>query len=513
MAPKSLRAIIGKSSLCGHRLSLEWRPMQASASADADLERRRELAADLVRELHDRAPDLLRFADVDLGPAVAQQLFFALRDGTGLTSSRSAAGSAVILVGATLLSAGRRAAQYAAGTGVALVREPIHLETVSAVSEVLAARGAPPLEVVHVGRPLRRRQAGPHLGRFVAPGRALELWPLAARIASRLPPATRGWDAAAGDAAARLRGVAASALLRSATGVAGLEGLAARRPAVAVAFDEKGSWARLIGPALRAHAIPSLDLPHAEASDPVVIRGADYDLMAVYGPRSAAVLRAAGIDGSRIVEIGAPRFDRLLARPPAAPDVPRRAVLAGQYAGGLMTPARLVDVVAGAIAAARAVGATLDVVPHPAQPPGEIEAALTAASRRQAGGSSPGVRREPLHETLRGAWMLVTGWSNSVLEAAICAVPSIVISPGGVAPVRYDLDGLALGASDEAGAARAARSLEDPVVRAGAVARAREALAQHIGPLDGRATERAAELVLRLAAGGAPDAPPGARSA
>jgi hypothetical protein len=49
------------------------------------------------------------------------------------------------------------------------------------------------------------------------------------------------------------------------------------------------------------------------------------------------------------------------------------------------------------------------------------------------------------------------------------------------------------------GAAAAARSLIEATTRAAVVARARAALTEHLGPLDGLASERAAALMIELA--------------
>ena len=104
-----------------------------------------------------------------------------------------------------------------------------------------------------------------------------------------------------------------------------------------------------------------------------------------------------------------------------------------------------------------------------------------------------------LHDLLAGSWLLVTGWSNSVLEAAIARAPSIAVDPERRSPVRYADEGLALPATDSRSAAEAAATLLDPAVRDAAIARGREALEDHIGPLDGRASARAAALIRQMA--------------
>lgn len=462
----------------------------------------RQVARTLVDGLRTRDPALLAFAGIDLGPAVEQQLYVALRDGTA--PSRLAAARDLALLPA--VTAGRVLGAFARvphGAPAVLLRESIHGEAVAAIDARLAERGLPRSTVVTVGRAARPGEAiGVPLGVLVRPGDIGHLWYRYALLAARLGPATTEWGGPGTLSsldADRLRRVAHSALLRCAVGAAALMGLAARGPSVIAAFDEKGSWARLIGPVGRAFGIPTLDIPHAEAAGPEAIQGADYDRMAVYGPRSAGVLRQAGIPAHRVIEVGAPRFDAIAARGAAQPTEPRRVVLAGQYVAGMMTTDRLVVVLNAALAAAAAIGAVLEAVPHPAEPRGSLRRMLFSIAPRDANWE---IGDRGLHDALDDAWLLVTGWSNSVLEAAIRRVPALVVAPGGVSPVRYDLDGLAIGATDPPGAAEAARWLLEPGTRATTVERARAVLAEHIGPLDARASERVAALMEQMAAEG-----------
>jgi hypothetical protein len=279
-----------------------------------------------------------------------------------------------------------------------------------------------------------------------------------------------------------MRKAAARELPRIALGAMALRDAAGRRHArLLVAFDEVGTWARIVPAVARTLGIGSLDLPHAEAADSVAIRGAGYDLMAVYGAASARVLREAGVAPDRIVEIGAPRFDPLLDGSTVGPEpdahAARRIVYAEQYVTGAMTMHAMAECQAAARAVVEAAApAQMVTIAHPVA----------------------GIDGQVLHEALPGAWAMVTGWSNSVLEAAIAGVPSIAVNPGGIAPIDYAAAGLALGASDAETAAAAARLLLDPSVHAAAVARARAALPDRIGALDAGATERAARLVMRM---------------
>jgi hypothetical protein len=106
-----------------------------------------------------------------------------------------------------------------------------------------------------------------------------------------------------------------------------------------------------------------------------------------------------------------------------------------------------------------------------------------------------------LHHELPGAWLLVTGWSNSVFEAAIAGVPAMTVAPPNVAPVDFASGGLSIDAADPAEAAGVALRLLDHDVHQAAVERARAALEPRLGSLDGRATRRAADLVRELIEG------------
>ncbi|MCI0347093.1 MAG: hypothetical protein L0221_16900, partial [Chloroflexi bacterium] len=329
-------------------------------------------------------------------------------------------------------------------------------------------------------------------------------------IARELGPGTAGWARIVSPAdAARLRAVAARELPNLALGAFGLRSMVRRlTPGLVAAFDEKGTWSRLLPAVARTAGIPTLNLPHSEAADPVAIAGVDFDRMAAYGPRARAVLEEAGIPPERIVEIGAPLFDDLSAvEPPAggaegaegpAGGRPRRVVLAAQYVQGRLTEAGLEACVTAALAAAAAVAPSeLLIVPHPLEQRGLI--AGLVARHEVPHGVTVRSDRSGLHAALLEAWLMVTGWSNSVFEAGIAGVPSILVDAEDAAPVTYAADGLGIGAADDAAAAAAARSLLDAKVRGATLARARTALEAHLGPLDGRASERAARLALELA--------------
>jgi hypothetical protein len=466
----------------------------------------RERASLLVEVLTRRSPGLVEVDGIGIGTALEQQLFFALRDGPAMPgpAGRLAADSAGLarLVAASAASTLSRLRSPAAGRPMAvLVRDPIHYVVLTRLAAELSRLAGGTLVMLRVGRAAAVKPSGglfaPRLAGLLDPSQVPNLALFQARVAARLRGATTTWPES-------VRLVAERELPRIALGALALGSVARRwRPSLLVTLDEIGTWARLLPEVARRHGVPSLDLPHAEAADPAAIRGAGYDRMAVYGERAAAVLEEAGIGRERIVQIGAPRFDALLANglPPLAAVTshhagPRRVIHAAQYVTGAMTAAVMAECSRAALAVASAAApAELVVVPHPADPNGSVLAPAL---------DHPGVTvrtadRETLQDVLPGAWAMVTGWSNSVFEAAIAGVPSITVDPGGVAPVDFASAGLARGADGAAAAAEVAVSFLDEEVWQAAIGQAREALTAHIGPLDGCATHRAARLMLEMA--------------
>jgi hypothetical protein len=462
-----------------------------------------------------RDPGLAEVDGIGMGHALEQQLFFALRDGRASPGSASrlvtgSAGVARLLAASAASTLSRLIPLPDASPMTVLVRDPTHYLVLTRLAGELWRLAGKRLVMLRVGRAAAVRPSGhlmaPRLASLLDPSQVPILAAFQARVAARLGPATATWPES-------LRQVAARELPRIALGALALSGVARRwRPSLLVALDEVGTWARLLPEVGRRHSVPSLDLPHAEAADASAIRGAGYDRMAVYGERAAATLDEAGIGRDRIVQIGAPRFDALLTKglPPLAPatpagQTPRRVIHAAQYVTGQMTAAVMAECRQAAFAvAAVAAPAELVVVPHPADPSGSAPA---PASLDHPGVTVRTAHQETLQDLLPGAWAMVTGWSNSVFEAAIAGVPSITIDPGGAAPIDFAAGGLALGADGAEVAAELAASFLDEGVRRAAIGRARDALPAHIGPPDGRATQRAARLMLEMA--GMPVGDPG----
>jgi hypothetical protein len=471
----------------------------------------RELAGALVGELRRARPGILLLEGVVLADALEQQLFFALRDGGRMPTAAAArlrlrTAHVGRLAAAAIASAvSWRAPHPGARPIVALIAASVHVETLLRIEGHMQERAGEALTLVRVGRAAAAsvpHAFAPRLGTLLDPALVPGLLAHVATLGTAMGPATAGWRTLLPrDRAAELRTIATDALGRIALGSTGLGSVARRwQPALLVAMDEVGTWARLLPAVGHRYDIPSLDLPHAEATDPIAIRGAGYDRLAVYGPKAATVMAAAGIGPERVTQIGAPRFDPLIAAEgTVAPSHPCRVVFAAQYLQRAMTRELLDHAFAGAIAAGETLApAEVVVVPHPAEQPGLI-AGIVAARDAPAGVSVRLAAPGTLHAELPGATLLVTGWSMAILEAAICGVPAIMVVPAGVAPVDFSADGLALSVADPASTAAAARSLQDPAVRADAISRARLAVVARLGPLDGRASERAARIMLEMA--------------
>jgi hypothetical protein len=482
------------------------------AAADA-----RRLAAELVDALvadeAEQQTSALRVDGIDLRSALEQQLFFALRDGrrapdrlrTALGARAAVVAQLAIAVAGAVLT-GRRP-DPGAGPVVALVREKVHVSSLARIEDELRALTGQPIAILRVGRAARGGVAhgmAPPLWRFMSWAKLRALREHGRRVtALRAGPVSWANLVGSSTRAGELARITSVELRRIALGAAALSAaVEAWRPSILLAFDEVGTWARILPAVAHHHGIPSLDLPHAEAADAEAIAGVAYDRMAVYGPHAAMVLRRAGIAADRIVEIGAPRFDVLAdaaeAAQPASGDLPR-VVYAGQYPTEALTTEMIADGLRTAIATGASIGgAEIVAVPHPAEPTDMLQRLAdgmdvpTDVTLRVAGGE--------LHATLPGAWLLVTCWSNSVLEAALLGVPALTVYPVGAAPVDFAADGLALFAAGPGDAERVAAQILDPAQRGALLDTSRAAVRERIAADPGRASERAAQLIVELQA-------------
>ena len=464
----------------------------------------RDTARRLVAAARAREPELFRVDGLDIAPAIEQALFGRLRrdypvdDPSPICSRlRSVARLLAHAAAAALPHEGPEA-----GHVVVVLLTPSQARILDSFRDRLEAGG---MRIFHLFESHIRSGAArvPHSARLIDQldlGRAAHLLRFELRLAMRLRSASRDFAAVVEPVAAgRMRRALAEAIGRIALYAACLDAVAERRPALMATFNEIGRWSRLLPEAARHHGVPSLDIPHAEAADEVAIQGVAYDRLAVFGSRAAQVVERAGVPADRIVAVGAPRFDALIHRHASRARVPpeRRIVFASQWLTGDMTAdvkRRTLDI---ALRAAAAVAPCEFVIrPHP------IERDQVIADVLRSGvpaGVHAHVQMNDLYDMLDGAWLLVTGWSNAVFEATLSGVPSLcVLATGKPLPTAFVEDGIALGAQDDATAAAVVRGLLDAGRWLAAVASAREALTDHLGPLDGRAGERIVDLIMSM---------------
>ena len=295
-----------------------------------------------------------------------------------------------------------------------------------------------------------------------------------------------------------LDGLVAASLPRLALGAAQLDSLLRWiRPSVVVCYNEVGPLSRLAPAVAHGMRLQAVDLPHAEAADASAIAGIDYDAVGVFGGRAMTVMAEAGVPRDRVVAIGAPHVDQLIEDAASQPPVTeRRIVFASQSVGGAMTaPVKQRTLRSALAAAAAAAPARLVIRPHPLETDDIAAGVLNEPI-------PPGVevtieRDRPLVAHLAGAWALVTAFSNTAYEAVALGVPVIAINASGGPPILpLAEESLALGATDEPTAAAAARRLLVDAARDELVRAASERVHHHLGPLDGRSAERAADLIL-----------------
>ena len=461
----------------------------------------RDLATRLMAALEPESSRIFDFDGVDLAPAVAQMLFLAIRSiGTASPSATWAGpiGSLARVAYARGLRARRR--PRVDGRVAAITLNPAHAEILRPVVARLAEVGGPTIVQVWDGGLRGGGSGDPPLPAYLPLASVPLVMAKYGRLGADLRKVAARWDGIAEETVINLAtSVLRGELYRATLDAACLKALAEQGPVLMITFDEIGRRARLVGPIAADYGIPSLDLPHAEAADSYAIRGAAYDMFGVFGARAREVLQAAGVAPARIREIGPSRFDALVRRDPMTPVSPRRFVFASQWVGGQMTAAvkrATIQIAMQAVSAAAP--CEFAIVPHPLERDRIAEEVLSL-------GAPPGVsafveEARPLHVLLDGAWALLTGWSNATFEGLLARVPVVCINAtGGEAPATFVEEGLALGASSVEDAATSVTRLLDPAVRNGVVTEARSLLSEHIGPLDGRAAERAAALILEMA--------------
>ena len=459
----------------------------------------RTTARRLVEVMIAADPTLLIHAGVDLSPAIEQAFFLRLRRPKRTPHAPTLRSFARLIrhaAGSVAVTAHPRP-----GDVVALVVNPAQARIFEPVTTTLHERGITTFTAYEShARSTGTGSESTRLVDRIRPEIAVRLLSFETRARIRIPRATRGFeDVVDAEVARRMRRTVIEIIGRVAMYAAAIDDLAAHRPSLLVGFNEVGRWSRILPAVAGRRGIPSLDVAHAEAVDVGAIEGAGYDRFAVFGRRSADVLERAGVNPDRIEITGAPRFDALIKRhgPPSVPPRHRRVVFASQWLGGAMSAQVKERTADAALAVAAAVAPCEFVIQrHPIE---RDDIAVGMASRAPEGVMARVGPVAGLHDELDGAWLLVTGWSNAVFEAALSNVPALTINAtGGPPPMSFAEDGLAVGAADPDSAAAAAQALRSDDAWLAAVQRARNALEGRLGPLDGRAAERVADVAQSL---------------
>jgi hypothetical protein len=464
---------------------------------------RRLAAGQLTRELVDTTPSILALGDVDLSDSLEQAFFGVLRreppPSTLPGTDRLKAMLRVAAAGVRGIAPATEPTERVA----VLVKRSIRATVFGPVGAELQRRGLPePLLVSVDPRLVGRREASLDLTRQLGPNELPRLLRFVLAVSSARLPLDAWHDIAPQVPVASLAAAVRQTLPRLAVDAARVDAMVRRlRPTALVAFQEVGPWARIIPAVGRARGVPTIDLPHAEANDPMGASRLAYDAIAVYGPRSAQMLADAGVEPGRIHQIGPLRFDALVrataGNGAASPSDSRRVIWASQPTkdrAGLTVAAKHTTYRSAIAAALVAAPSELVVRPHPNESLADLRR-LVASEEAPSGVRVMLESTRDLHDLLPGAWLMVTGASQAVYEAAIAGVPSISVSADARSLVTHVAEGFSLGATDAESTADAARQLLRPEHRAAVIDRARSALRDRFGDLDGRAAERAAELI------------------
>ena len=476
--------------------------MTADPTGDAVVGSARNRAAEIVADLRVAAGGRIEVGGVDLGPALEQQIYFALRDrriaarGVRAVLGRELVGAAALV--ASLRPVGRPRLER--GGILVIMRGVVHARAFAPVAAEIDRRGGPPATIVRVGQAAASRDPAvrttPRIVDLLRPRRAAAAFGrrgLARHLARRAALDDPGIGDVVREQLPRL--AVAAAGIRSAT--------AAASPQLLVTYDEAGSWGRLVVAEGERLGVPVLDLPHAELVNPEILLGAGFDRIAVYGSASLELAAAAGVARDRVRVVGSVRHDLLEARARHArasrASGPFRLAFAAQYPTARLTDATLAAGLDATVQAAAGFGpAHVRIAPHPAGPAGLVERWLRSIDVPE------GVAIEVtdvggLTDALVDSDLLVTVASQSVLEAAVVGIPAVAIQPPGATYVfPYAREGIAAVAHDRDELAQIFTERLSPAGAAAAVERAREAVGHHLGPMDGRAAERSADLIGEL---------------
>lgn len=249
----------------------------------------------------------------------------------------------------------------------------------------------------------------------------------------------------------------------------------------------------------RSMGIRTLAVQDGIATNEVRFRAWSADHIAVNGRHLHDILVDAGCPDDRIVEVGQPRYDGIRMAPldgGREPPSRLRVLFATQpnqdatYVGAVLDALGDADV-------------EIDLRPHPSTEStrlGELRDLADAVSARWCA-------EYGIHELVRGADLVLVQNSTVAVEAALMGTPVITVNLTGSPPlVPYAELGISREVTDLAELAEALREAAEgrlPTVRTSE--RTREGVEYLLGPCDGGASDRVAEMIGRLLAGGRPD--------
>ncbi len=295
--------------------------------------------------------------------------------------------------------------------------------------------------------------------------------------------------------------------------------LQALRPTAALTYAEAGGWGRALALEARRSRVPSIGLQHGfiyrhwlnylhepdemqpDPGNPTDVGYPAPALTLLFDDYAADhLLRAGHFPRSTLAVTGSARLDGLAAaaRALSDEDLTRARVSVTGATDGLfvllVTKYRQArEVLPALVDATRAAGVTLAIKTHPAETPDVYAPAAAGFDHVVVVPSA-----DPLAPLLRAAGALVTVNSTVALDAAVLGVPALVIGlPNNLSP--FVEAGIMAGAADSQAIATELRRILYDRGFLDELASARGAFLDRFGMRpDGRAAERAAEMVLRL---------------
>ena len=287
------------------------------------------------------------------------------------------------------------------------------------------------------------------------------------------------------------------------------------RPRAIVAVPDRTPIARVALALAQHYGIPSLTVQTALISDHPQYGPMFADKIAVMNEYSRQIyLNRGRIPPERVVITGAPRWDTiakvmLKVRGTEVSELRERLglnkpeeklVVYATEGASIARTHRMINAVMRVMS--RYINMRLVIKVHPAE---SVEQYTKLRANPEGIGTSPTILNDiDLHLLLAASDLLVTGFSNVALEAALLDKPVLIINlTGDPDPLPFVQDGIALGAYSETEVQQQFdRIMNDPVTREQLQVTRRQYCQRNSQLLDGKATERVIDLLLQMAHGG-----------